>query len=367
MSDSRHPADAPQSGAHRLSGIGSRTPADALLTVDHLTTVFDRGGGSPAAAVSDVSFHVNAGETLGLVGESGSGKSVTALSILRLVQRPGRIAGGRVLFEGRDLLTLPEPELERVRGRRIGFVFQEPATALNPVFTIGDQIAETLAVHGIARGPAARRRAIELLDAVRVPDAARRADDHPHQLSGGLRQRAMIALALCCTPSLLIADEPTTALDVTVQAQILELLRALQQRFALGLLIITHDLGIVAEIADRVAVMYAGRIVEQGAVRDVFHDARHPYTRGLLASMPDGAAHGRLEAIPGAVPALGATPAGCPFHPRCAQRFEPCGKGVPGVTMIDGRRAIGDAPGHETRCYLYSRAVDPEAMPEQKR
>ncbi len=383
--------DASSSDAHRTSGIEHRTPAEALLSVEQLTTVFDLPGGSPAAAVSDVSFHVAAGETLGLVGESGSGKSVTAMSILRLVQPPGRIAAGRIVFKGRDLLTLGEREMQAVRGAGIGLVFQEPMTALNPVFTIGNQIEETLAVHGIARGRAARDRAIELLDAVSIPDAARRVRDYPHQLSGGLRQRAMIALALCCDPSLVIADEPTTALDVTIQAQILELLRRLQQERRLALLLITHDLGVVAEMADRVAVMYAGRIVEHGSVRDVFHDARHPYTKGLLGSIP-GAGHGRLQAIPGTVPALGAMPRGCAFAPRCASRFEPCDKAVPGMTelrpMPDNRYPIAEAQGstsnagtdhighripgighrtggrHVARCYLYSRATDPDELPE---
>jgi len=357
-----------------------------LLRVEHLSTVFDLPGG-PAVAVNDVSFHVNAGETLCLVGESGSGKSVTAMSILRLVQRPGRIAGGRIVFDGRDLLTLGEREMQKVRGARIALVFQEPMTALNPVFTIGNQIEETLAVHGIARGRAARDRAIALLEAVSVPDAPRRVRDYPHQLSGGLRQRALIALALACNPALVIADEPTTALDVTIQAQILELLRSLQQRFALALLLITHDLGVVAEMADRVAVMYAGRIVEEAPVRQLFHDPRHPYTRGLLASIPGGPRGGRLQAIPGTVPAIGHLPPGCAFAPRCAHRFDPCDKAAPGVTAL---RPIADASrsenvghrtsdigsrtsdlghrtdgSHETRCYLYSPAVDPAMMPEQ--
>jgi peptide/nickel transport system ATP-binding protein len=257
----------------------------ALLQVEHLSVVFDANG-STARAVNDVSFDVSAGETLCLVGESGSGKSVTALSILRLVRPPGWIAGGRVVFKDRDLLKLSEREMQRVRGGGIGLVFQEPSTALNPVFTIGSQIEETLAVHGIARGRAARQRAIDLLDAVHVPDPPRRAGDYPHQLSGGLRQRAMIAIALACRPPLLIADEPTTALDVTIQAQILELLRDLQKRLGLGLLLITHDFGIVAEMADRVAVMHRGRIVEQAPVRDVFHHPQDPYTRQLLAAVP---------------------------------------------------------------------------------
>jgi peptide/nickel transport system ATP-binding protein len=255
-----------------------------VLAVEHLTVVFDLPSG-PVPAVTDVTFEIRAGETLCLVGESGSGKSVTALSILQLVDPPGRIAAGRILFDGRDLLGLHEPEMRRVRGARIGFVFQEPLTALNPVLTIGSQIEETLAVHRIARGRAARARAIELLDSVSIPDPHRRVREYPHQLSGGLRQRALIALALACNPPLLIADEPTTALDVTIQAQILDLLRDLRQRFNLSLLLITHDFGVVAQMADRVVVMQAGRIVEQAPVRTLFHQPQHPYTRRLLASI----------------------------------------------------------------------------------
>jgi oligopeptide/dipeptide ABC transporter ATP-binding protein len=344
-----------------------------LLRVQRLNTVFDLPSGT-APAVVDVSFHVDAGETLCLVGESGSGKSVTALSIMRLVQRPGRIAGGEIVFKGRDLLGLEERAMQKIRGSEIGLVFQEPMTALNPVFTIGNQIEETLAVHGIARGQAARARAIELLESVSMPEPARRIREYPHQLSGGLRQRALIALALACNPSLLIADEPTTALDVTIQAQILDLLRTLQARFELGLLLITHDLGVVAEMADRVAVMYAGRIVEESPVHELFRDPRHPYTRGLLASMPGGAPGTKLHAIQGTVPAIGHLPPGCSFAPRCPRRFEPCDRAVPGITAIDGGPAsdVRD-PGsdvrssdHVARCYLYSPAVDPETLPEQR-
>ena len=370
--------------AHRSSDIGHRTSDAALLSVEHLNTVFDLQAG-PAPAVIDVSFHVDGGETLCLVGESGSGKSVTALSILRLVQRPGRIAGGRILFKGRDLLTLDERAMQKVRGAEIALVFQEPMTALNPVFTIGNQIEETLMVHGVARGRAARARAIELLEAVSIPDPQRRVRDYPHQLSGGLRQRALIALALSCNPALLIADEPTTALDVTIQAQILDLLRDLQKRFRLGLLLITHDLGVVAEMADRVAVMYAGRIVEEAPVRELFRDPRHPYTRGLLASIPGGARGARLQAIQGTVPPLGQLPPGCAFAPRCPNRFEPCDQAPPGVTVIlppkggshassnagashaapaDSRGFRLQAEDHTARCYLYSAAVEPQVAPE---
>jgi oligopeptide/dipeptide ABC transporter ATP-binding protein len=383
-------------------------PTSGLLSVEHLTTVFDLAGGV-APAVIDVSFHVGAGETLCLVGESGSGKSVTALSILRLVQRPGRIADGRIVFRGRDILTLDEREMQKVRGAEIALVFQEPMTALNPVFTIGNQIEETLMVHGLARGRAARDRAIELLDAVSIPEPQKRVRDFPHQLSGGLRQRALIALALACNPALVIADEPTTALDVTIQAQILDLLRDLQKRLGLALLLITHDLGIVAEMADRVAVMYAGRIIEEAPVRELFRDPRHPYTRGLLASIPGGARGSKLQAIHGTVPPIGHLPPGCAFAPRCPNRFEPCDVAPPGVTVIlppdqppprlrrsaealrakaeggsykdEQKGAIAIEPGstqksgslrlqaedHTARCYLYSPAIDPDVLPEVKR
>ncbi len=271
---------------NRYPTIEHRPPAIGLLRVEHLTTVFDVRGGAPAVAVSDITFEVNAGETLCLVGESGSGKSATALSILRLLPPPGRIAAGRIVYKGKDLLALSEREMQRIRGAEIALVFQEPMTALNPVFTIGNQIEETLTVHGTARGKAARQRAIELLEAVSIPEPERRANDYPHQLSGGLRQRALIALALACSPALVIADEPTTALDVTIQAQILELLDDLRKRLGLALLFITHDFGIVAQIADRVAVMRAGRIVEQAPVREIFHQPRDPYTRRLLEAIP---------------------------------------------------------------------------------
>ena len=255
-----------------------------LLDVQHLSVVFD---GSPAVtAVDDVSFQIAPGETLGLVGESGSGKSVTAFSILRLLQPPGRVGGGQVLFEGRDLLTLPEREMRAVRGARISLMFQEPMTALNPVMRVGDQIGEALLVHGMAGKSEARARAVDLLNAVRIPDAAQRVRDYPHQLSGGMRQRVMIAIALACQPPLIIADEPTTALDVTIQAQVLELLRDLKTQFNLAVLLITHDFGVVAEMADRVAVMYKGKLVEQGPVRQILREPAHEYTRSLLAAVP---------------------------------------------------------------------------------
>jgi len=263
-----------------------------LLSVDRLTTVFDTPAGI-VPVVTEVSFHVNSGETLCLVGESGSGKSITALSIIGLLPPRARITSGRVVFDGRNLVELSETAMQGVRGAKIGFVFQEAMTALNPVFTIGSQLEETLGVHGLAKGREARSKAIEWLRAVGVPDPERRVREYPHQLSGGLRQRALIALALACKPALLIADEPTTALDATVQAQVLELLRDFRQRLGLAMLLISHDLGVVAGMADRVAVMYGGRIVEEAPVRDLFHQPKHPYTRELLAAVSTGL--GRAE------------------------------------------------------------------------
>ena len=323
--------------------------SDPLLSVSHLTTGFDQDGRF-VPAVIDVSFQVAAGETLGLVGESGSGKSLTALSIMGLVQPPGRIASGTITFKGRNLRDLSEREMQHVRGAEIGLIFQEPMTALNPVFTIGNQIEETLRIHGRATRRTARQKAIELLESVSIPDPAKRVRDYPHQLSGGLRQRALIAMSLACEPSLVIADEPTTALDVTIQAQILDLLRELQQRMGLALLLITHDLGVVAEMADRVAVMYAGRIVEEAPVRALFRDPKHPYTSGLMASMPGGAPGTRLQAIQGTVPPLGQLPPGCSFTPRCPRRFEPCPTAHPGDTVLESGRTV--------KCYLHGPAVE---------
>jgi ABC-type dipeptide/oligopeptide/nickel transport system ATPase component len=256
-----------------------------LLDVQHLTVVFDAGR-STVTAVDDVSFEIAAGETLGLVGESGSGKSVTALSILRLLQPPGRIGSGHVLFEGRDLLALPEREMQQVRGARISLIFQEPMTALNPVMRVGDQIAEAITVHERIDKTEAWNRAAELLDAVHIPDAQCRLRDYPHQLSGGMRQRVMIAIALACRPPLVIADEPTAALDVTIQAQVLDLLRELRARYSLAVLLITHDFGVIAEMADRVAVMHEGVLVEQGPVRQILRTPTDDYTRRLLAAVP---------------------------------------------------------------------------------
>jgi peptide/nickel transport system ATP-binding protein len=318
--------------------------SDPVLVVEGLTTVFDLAP-RPVVAVNDVSFEIRKGETLGLVGESGSGKSATAFSIIRLLEIPGRIASGRVTFQGKELLSLPESEMRRVRGAGIGFVFQEPMAALNPVMRVGAHVAEALMVHGLASKADARARAVDLLRAVRITDPDKRADDYPHQLSGGMRQRVMLAIALACKPPLVIADEPTTALDVTVQAQILDLLREMKREFDLSLMLITHDLGVIAETADRVAVMYAGRIVETGAVREIFRNPKHPYTRGLLASIPGGAAGSRLKAIEGVVPNLASLPPGCSFAPRCRDRMPVCDTAFPAETTV--------GMGHLVKCYLH--------------
>jgi peptide/nickel transport system ATP-binding protein len=324
----------------------SRQP---LLDVQRLSTAFDTPQGR-LLAVDEVSFEVGRGETLGLVGESGSGKSVTALSILRLVQPPGQILAGTIAFKGRDLMGLSEREMQHVRGAEISLILQEPMTALNPVFTIGDQIAETLIVHRRASRSEARRQAVVLLAAVRMPHPEERVGDYPHQLSGGMRQRALIAMALACRPALVIADEPTTALDVTIQAQILDLLVEMKRALDLSLLLITHDLGVIAGVADRVAVMYAGRIVEQGPVREIFRAPRHPYTKGLLTSIPGGAPGRRLAAIEGTVPSLTDLPPGCAFAPRCRDRFAPCSVAPPPTDVV--------GPDHSVRCYLHATGHD---------
>ena len=354
IGDPRRPQASDSAGSRGSRGSRIPDPGSRLLSVDHLTTGFDIGGRF-VPAVIDVSFDVDAGETLCLVGESGSGKSVTALSLIGLVQAPGRIERGRILFRGRDLRQLGEREMQKIRGAEIALIFQEPMTALNPVFTIGNQIEETLRVHGRATRRTARQKAVELLHAVSIPDPEKRVRDYPHQLSGGLLQRALIAMSLACDPALVIADEPTTALDVTIQAQILDLLRSLQQKMGLAVLLITHDLGVVAEMADRVAVMYAGRIVEEAPVHQLFADPKHPYTRGLMASIPGGAPGARLRAIQGTVPPLGELPPGCSFTPRCPNRFEPCPKAPPGITDFGERQTV--------KCYLHGPAVEPEVLP----
>lgn len=310
--------------------IAGASPASEppLLSVRDLCIAFSRGGGrgEDDIAVDEVSFSLARGRTLCLVGESGCGKSVTALSLLRLLPvPPARVLGGAVLFEGRDLLTLPEEAMRRIRGNRVGMIFQDPMTSLNPVMRVGLQMTEGLRLHHGLSAAEAHAAAVAMLGRVGIPDPEARARDFPHQLSGGMRQRVMIGMALACSPALLIADEPTTALDLTVQQQILGLMRALIADSGSALLLITHDFGVVAQIADDVAVMYAGRIVEEGPARAVLNAPAHPYTLGLLRSLPGlRAPKERLDAIPGTVPDIRSRPAGCPFHPRCGKAFTRC-------------------------------------------
>jgi oligopeptide/dipeptide ABC transporter ATP-binding protein len=312
---------------------------EPLLSVRGLSIAFERDG-RRARAADGVSFDIARGETLALVGESGCGKSVTALGVLGLIPEPGRIEAGEVLFRGRDLLRLPARDLRAVRGKEIALVFQDPMTSLNPVFTVGMQIGEALRAHGRASGRSARARAVSLLERVGIPSPRERAECYPHQLSGGMKQRVMIAMALACEPALLIADEPTTALDVTVQAQIIDLLRALRQETGLAVLLITHDMGVVAELADRVAVMYAGKIVEEAPAGELFDRPLHPYTTGLFASQPRlHAPKEPLRAIPGEVPDLFGYPAGCRFRPRCPLAIEACSTAMPPLAeAVPGRR-----------------------------
>ena len=320
-----------------------------LLDIRNLVTAFQTPAGR-VPAVDGVSRSIDRGRTIGLVGESGCGKSVTAMSVLRLVSAPGTIEQGEILLDdGRgavlDLSTLPEPQLRKVRGGRIGMIFQEPMTSLNPVFTIGDQIAEAVILHRDVSRAEARGRALEMLELVRMADPKRRLDEYPHQLSGGMRQRVVIAMALACEPDLIIADEPTTALDVTIQAQILELLAELRTRLGTAILLITHDLGVVAETCDDVAVMYAGRIVERAPAARLFANPLHPYTIGLLGARPGrgGRAAGPLRTIPGMVPPPQHFPAGCRFHPRCGvARLPACAAAVPPLEEVE--------PGHFVRC-----------------
>jgi oligopeptide/dipeptide ABC transporter ATP-binding protein len=329
---------------HRLPSGGER-----LLEVEGLVTSFPTRDGT-VRAVSGVSFHVDRGEVLGLVGESGCGKSVTSLSILRLVARPGRIEQGAVRFEGVDLLKLSGDQMRQIRGERIAMIFQQPTSSLNPVWTAGRQIAEVLEVHRGMKRRAALARSLELLRMVGIPDPERRLRAYPHELSGGMAQRVMIAMALACEPELLIADEPTTALDVTIQAQILDLMRHLRQETGTAIILITHDLGIVAEMCDRVAVMYAGEIVEQADVQALFARPSHPYTRGLIGSIPvPGVIRDSLEVIPGNVPNLIDLPAACRFSPRCVVRVT---EDVPLCTEVHPR-LWPLAASHEVRCFRY--------------
>ncbi|MFV2045315.1 MAG: ABC transporter ATP-binding protein [Anaerolineales bacterium] len=329
-----------------MSEFSDRHP---LLQVEDLRTHFFTEDGV-VKAVDGVDFEVYKGEVYGLVGESGCGKSVTALSIVRLVDAPGKVVGGQIFFDGVSLLELPAREMAALRGNRISMIFQQPQSSLNPVFTIGLQVAEVLETHQGMKKEAARAKAVDLLELVGIPDALRMAKSYPHEVSGGQAQRVMIAMALALNPELMIADEPTTALDVTIQAQILDLLRDLRSRHDTSVILITHDLGVIAELADRVAVMYAGHIVEQAEVETLFDQALHPYSQGLMAAVPDLVhIRDRLEVIPGSVPELIGLPAGCRFAPRCMARVEQelsiCTEHQPDLISV--------GPNHSVRCWLY--------------
>jgi peptide/nickel transport system ATP-binding protein len=322
---------------------------DVLLDVHGLKTQFSTEDGI-IRAVDGVDFYVRRGETLGIVGESGCGKSVTSLSVMRLIAPPGKVAEGRIMFDNKNLLDLPESEMTKIRGNRISMIFQQPTTCLNPVFKIGDQISEVLSIHQSLGKEAGRKRAIELLRMVGIPSPEKRVEAYPHEISGGQAQRVMIAMALACAPELLIADEPTTALDVTIQAQILDLMRDLKSKTGTAIMLITHDLGVIAEMADRVIVMYGGQIVESCDVRTLFANPKHPYTKGLIGSTPVlGRLQERLYAIPGVVPAPTNWPPGCRFEPRCeictGAAREHCQNELPPLREI--------APGHHVRTWLY--------------
>jgi peptide/nickel transport system ATP-binding protein/oligopeptide transport system ATP-binding protein len=320
---------------------------DVLVDIRNLKTHFFTDDGV-VKAVDGVNFAIYRGKTLGVVGESGCGKSVTALSVMRLISPPGRIVEGEILFDGKNLATLPEPEMRKIRGRDISMIFQEPMTSLNPVFTIGYQIAEAVMLHLHKSKAEAREHTIKMLDKVRIPSAATRVDEYPHQMSGGMRQRVMIAMALACNPKLLIADEPSTALDVTIQAQILDLMRDLQKEFGMSIMMITHDLGVVAELADHVAVMYASKVVEYATVKDLFASPMHPYTQGLFRSRPSLATKkgDRLNVIAGSVPNPLNFPTGCKFHPRCPLAVEKCKTVEPALREL--------RPGHWVACDVVS-------------
>ena len=352
-------------------------PAEALLEVKNLRTTFYGSDGGLVHAVDNVSFNVRRGEAVALVGESGCGKSVTAMSIMRLVASPGKISAGEIRFKGRDLVKIPEKEMRAVRGNDIAMVFQEPMTSLNPVFKIGEQVAEAIRIHRKVGKKEAWKQAGDMLELVSIPDPHKRLYDYPHQLSGGMRQRVMIAIALSCDPELLIADEPTTALDVTIQAQIMELLESLQKRLGLAILLITHDLGVVAEFCERIIVMYTGRVVEEAPVTKLFSNPSHPYTRGLLKSLPSivdkdivsaaaaprtqPGAHSsynpppnRLATIQGMVPPISNLPQGCKFNPRCPDVMDICLGNEPALMPIE--------TGQSARCYLHGDEADPERL-----
>ncbi|MEJ5315041.1 MAG: ABC transporter ATP-binding protein [Anaerolinea sp.] len=337
--------------------MNESTQNKPLLEVKNLKTYFFTEDGV-VKAVDGVDFHVNQGEVLGLVGESGCGKSVTSLSIMRLLGVPGKVVDGEIYFAGQDLLKLPESEMVKMRGNRMSMIFQQPQSSLNPVFTVGDQVAEVLMIHQNLGKEAAWNRAVELLAMVGIPDPARKAKAFPHEMSGGQAQRVMIAMALALAPELLIADEPTTALDVTIQAQILDLIQEMREKLGTSVILITHDLGIIAEMAHRVAVMYAGRIVEEASVKELFENPLHPYTKGLIASIPIlGKVTDRLEVIPGSVPNLINLPPGCRFAPRCRLReqygLEICTHDEPELVEVK--------PGHKVRCWLYADKDDHRA------
>jgi oligopeptide transport system ATP-binding protein len=317
-----------------------------LLSVTDLRTSFFTSRGE-VQAVRGVSFDLNPGEIVGIVGESGSGKSITCMSLLGLLKANGRVVAGSALFEGQDLLKLDDRDLRKLRGDEIGMIFQDPMTSLNPTLTVGEQVIETILRHRRVSRTEARKRAIELFELVRIPSAARRLRSYPHEFSGGMRQRVMIAMALSCDPKLLIADEPTTALDVTIQRQILALLKELQSRLGMAVILITHDLGVIAETVDRVLVMYGGMIMEEAPVGRIFARPSHPYTRGLLASIPDlrDGGHRRLTPIPGSPPDMRRPPAGCPFAPRCPHAMAQCVSALPPIYSVE--------PGHGSRCWLH--------------
>jgi len=325
---------------------GTAGEPEVILRVEDLQTYFYTEDGV-VRAVDGVSFNVRRGETLGIVGESGCGKSVTSLSIMRLIGQPGKVVGGKILFKGQDLLELTEDQMCKIRGNQISMVFQQPTSCLNPVFRVGDQISEVLMVHRNLSRSAALKRTIELLNMVGIPSAKSRAQSYPHEMSGGMCQRVMIAMALACEPELLIADEPTTALDVTIQAQILELMKDLKANFNTGIILITHDLGVVAEMADHVAVMYAGHVVEEAEVNQLFDAPKHPYTQGLLASIPVlGQVKDRLDVIPGSVPNLRNLPPGCRFANRCPHVMDICRQEDPALFILPDNRT--------SRCWLYA-------------
>ena len=326
-----------------MTDIG-RMASQPLLEVRDLTIVFDTRRG-PLTAVDGVSFSLAPGEILGVVGESGAGKSLTGTAITGLLERPGRIAGGEIRFEGQRIDNLPRERMRRIRGKKIGAVFQDPLTSLNPLFTVGDQLVETIETHLDLSGEEARKRAIGLLAEVGIPAPGQRIDQYPHQFSGGMRQRVVIALALCANPRLVIADEPTTALDVSIQAQIIALLKKMCREHDAAVILITHDMGVIAETADRVAVMYAGRLAEIGPVERVVKEPRHPYTRGLMGSVPVvGGRIERLTQIDGAMPRLGEIPAGCAFHPRCPEVMARCAEMRPATRPLQGSAVA---------CWLY--------------